>query len=48
MHRLARMQATWFRRDDPRIRWIKGGEGAQEEAAALVRAFLSERGSGNN
>ncbi|MHB8514888.1 MAG: tRNA (adenosine(37)-N6)-dimethylallyltransferase MiaA, partial [Dehalococcoidia bacterium] len=21
-HRLARMQHTWFRRDDPRIRWL--------------------------
>ena len=26
-HRLARQQATWFRRDDPRIRWIDVSEG---------------------
>jgi tRNA dimethylallyltransferase len=23
-HRLIRMQATWFRRDDPRIQWLPG------------------------
>ncbi|MFA7296178.1 MAG: tRNA (adenosine(37)-N6)-dimethylallyltransferase MiaA [Dehalococcoidia bacterium] len=25
-HRLIRMQATWFRGDDPRIRWVPGGD----------------------
>ncbi|MGE0229489.1 MAG: tRNA (adenosine(37)-N6)-dimethylallyltransferase MiaA [Dehalococcoidia bacterium] len=32
-HRLIRMQATWFRVDDPRIRWVDG-----EHVADLVRA----------
>ena len=34
-HRLARMQATWFRRDDPRIHWLDVSAGDPfEEAAA--------------
>lgn len=38
-HRLIRMQATWFRADDPRIRWVDGEHiedvvRAVEEAAA--------------
>ncbi|MEZ4554801.1 MAG: tRNA (adenosine(37)-N6)-dimethylallyltransferase MiaA [Dehalococcoidia bacterium] len=38
-HRLIRMQATWFRADDPRIRWVDGARvddvvRAVEEAAA--------------
>ena len=36
-HRLIRMQANWFREDDPRIEWVDGAdlEGAVE---AVVRA----------
>ncbi|MEX2430415.1 MAG: tRNA (adenosine(37)-N6)-dimethylallyltransferase MiaA [Dehalococcoidia bacterium] len=29
-NRLARMQATWFRRDDPRITWVPGAESLRE------------------
>lgn len=32
-HRLIRMQATWFRRDDPRIHWVPG-----DDPAAIVAA----------
>ena len=37
-HRLIRMQAAWFRLDDPRIKWVPGGDseaavGAVERAA---------------
>ena len=35
-HRLIRMQATWFRRDDPRIRWVPGGD--LDAVAAAVEA----------
>ena len=37
-HRLIRMQATWFRRDDPRIRWVPGAD-LEAAAAAVERAF---------
>lgn len=37
-HRLIRMQATWFRRDDPRIEWVPGADVAAV-AAAVERAF---------
>jgi tRNA dimethylallyltransferase len=40
-HRLARMQYTWFRRDDPRIRWLDGSTGdVYAEAAKAVKQFL--------
>jgi tRNA dimethylallyltransferase len=42
-HRLARQQATWFRRDDERIRWLA----MEEEAKAAVEevaAFLNKGG----
>ncbi|MFB3053542.1 MAG: tRNA (adenosine(37)-N6)-dimethylallyltransferase MiaA [Dehalococcoidia bacterium] len=46
-HRLARHQNTWFKADDPRIRWLDlpagrhgAGEGALEEAERLVGEFL--------
>ena len=42
-HRLARQQGTWFRREDPRIRWLEVGEGAQAEAARLVESELGPR-----
>jgi tRNA A37 N6-isopentenylltransferase MiaA len=32
-HRLARMQDTWFRRDDPRITWIDAGDPARVHRA---------------
>lgn len=43
-HRLARQQGTWFRRDDPRIRWIDVSLGDPfEEAARLVQSELGLR-----
>ncbi|MFQ6019762.1 MAG: tRNA (adenosine(37)-N6)-dimethylallyltransferase MiaA [Dehalococcoidia bacterium] len=39
-HRLARHQSNWFKRGDPRIRWIEAGEGTTEEAGRLVGEFL--------
>ena len=40
-HRLARMQNTWFRPDDPRIHWLDASASdPYDEAAALVEAFL--------
>jgi tRNA dimethylallyltransferase len=41
-HRLARQQATWFRRDDERIRWIGAsqGETALTEATEAVGGLL--------
>ncbi len=42
-HRLARMQFTWFRRDDPRIRWLGASSGDQyDEAARIVEIFLRQ------
>jgi len=41
-HRLARMQNTWFHRDDPRIRWLDASKGDPfDEAAKIVRQFLN-------
>lgn len=43
-HRLARMQNTWFRRDDPRIRWLDASSNdIYEGAATIVRQFLNEQ-----
>jgi tRNA dimethylallyltransferase len=39
-HRLARQQATWFRWDAPRIRWLAAGEGAVGEAVEAMSGFL--------
>jgi len=41
-HRLARQQATWFRQDDQRIRWIdlSLGESALTVAMEAVSGFL--------
>jgi len=40
-HRLARQQATWFRRDDPRIRWIEVSQGKSlEKTVEAAGAFL--------
>jgi tRNA dimethylallyltransferase len=36
-HRLIRMQANWFREDDPRIEWVDGAD-AEGAVAALERA----------
>jgi tRNA dimethylallyltransferase len=42
-HRLARMQYTWFRRDDPRIHWLDGSDGGVfDEASALVRELIGD------
>jgi tRNA dimethylallyltransferase len=44
-HRLARMQYTWFHRDDPRIRWLDASAGdVYEKAAVLVETALRRRG----
>ena len=41
-HRLARQQSTWFRCDDPRIRWIDVSTGGPfQEALSLVESELS-------
>jgi tRNA dimethylallyltransferase len=44
-HRLARMQYAWFRRDDPRIRWLdaSAGRDVYDDAAAAVRQYLTRR-----
>ncbi len=44
-HRLIRMQATWFRNDDPRIAWVDGANleavvGAVEAAAPSPRRMI--------
>ena len=40
-HRLARRQYTWFKSEDPRIRWIDAGEpGMVERAAKAVSHYL--------
>lgn len=39
-HRLIRMQANWFREDDPRIQWVPG-----DDLDAVVRAVLVDRGA---
>ena len=41
-HRLARRQYTWFKLDDPRIKWLEAdGPGIEDQAAVLVEKFLS-------
>lgn len=45
-HRLARQQATWFRRDDPRIRWIDVSAG--EPLLEAMRLVESELGLGRD
>ena len=39
-HRLARRQATWFKRGDPRIRWSVADVGADAEAETIVARLL--------
>jgi tRNA dimethylallyltransferase len=39
-HRLARTQAAWFRRSDPRITWLDAGPGLTDAAIDAVRLFL--------
>ena len=40
-HRLARRQYTWFKPDDPRIRWLNGQDAnVDEQAGQLVEEFL--------
>lgn len=41
-HRFARQQATWFRRDDPRISWIDLDD-AGDAAAVIVEEWLSQK-----
>lgn len=40
--RLVRHQNNWFKRDDPRIRWIDGEQNVMAQATALVRNWVSE------
>jgi len=40
-HRLARTQAAWFRRSDPRITWLPFGPELAERALEVTRAFLN-------
>jgi tRNA dimethylallyltransferase len=41
-HRLARRQYTWFKLNDPRIRWLEADSpGLEDRAAALIEKFLS-------
>jgi tRNA dimethylallyltransferase len=38
-HRLARMQNTWFRRDDARVRWLDANSsGLADDAVDVVEA----------
>ena len=39
-HRLARHQYAWFRRNDPRITWLRVGDDLESLATATVRRFL--------
>jgi tRNA dimethylallyltransferase len=39
-HRLARHQNAWFKAGDERIRWLKAGHGALDEARPLAEEFL--------
>lgn len=40
-NRLLRMQATWFRQDDPRIHWLDTHDDPVAQARTLIAAFLS-------
>jgi len=40
-HRVARMQNTWFRREDPRIRWLDAAADPFEQASELIREGLA-------
>lgn len=44
-HRFARQQYTWFRLDDPRIRWLRAEAAADVEASRLVGRFLADQGA---
>lgn len=39
IHDFTRRQLSWFRRD-PRIVWVDGGEGMEQQATHIVRKFL--------
>jgi tRNA dimethylallyltransferase len=43
-HRLARTQAAWFRRSDPRITWLDAGPELVRQALAVSAAFLRTTG----
>jgi tRNA dimethylallyltransferase len=41
-HRLARMQCTWFRRGDPRIRWLNPSAGDMfDEASGIIKERIA-------
>ncbi|MBI2954734.1 MAG: tRNA (adenosine(37)-N6)-dimethylallyltransferase MiaA, partial [Chloroflexi bacterium] len=39
-HRFARQQYTWFRLDDPKIRWIQRGPNHEDQASEFLRDLL--------
>ena len=44
-HRVARMQLTWFRRDDPRIHWLDASRGdPYDEAVGIIEPALKKKG----
>lgn len=43
-HRLARTQAAWFRRSDPRITWLDAGPELEQQALAVTAAYLRTTG----
>jgi len=45
--RFVRQQTNWFRPGDPRIAWLDAGEGAFEQALALVHDFLATPSTGD-
>lgn len=48
-HRLARQQAQWFRRDDPRITWVQGADDIEMQANIFTGACTNViRGEGAN
>jgi tRNA dimethylallyltransferase len=46
-HRLARTQAGWFRRTDPRIIWLDAGPGLEARAQTITAEFLRGREAGD-
>ncbi len=43
-HRLVRMQYAWFRRDDPRIRWLNPSAGDTfDKASAIIKEIVHDR-----
>jgi tRNA dimethylallyltransferase len=47
-HRLARTQAAWFRRSDPRITWLDAGPDLVERAVETTGTFLGSQHNGED